>query len=54
MQQVGEDHVARTPDDWKWPPGRVDQWGIVAGPTARVKRAQSLFRFSEDGHRLGG
>jgi catechol 2,3-dioxygenase len=54
MQQVGEDHVARGPEDWKWPPGRVDQWGIVAGPTARVKRAQSLFRFSEDGYRLGG
>ncbi|MBM3529713.1 MAG: glyoxalase [Alphaproteobacteria bacterium] len=54
MQLVTEDHVARTPDDWKWPPGRVDQWGIVAGPTARVKRAQSLFRFSDDGYRLGG
>jgi catechol 2,3-dioxygenase-like lactoylglutathione lyase family enzyme len=54
MQQVGDDHVARGPDDWKWPPGRVDQWGIVPGPTARVKRAQSLFRFSEDGYRLGG
>ena len=54
MQQVGNDHVARGPQDWTWPPGRVDQWGIVPGPTARVKRAQTLFRFSADGHHLEG
>jgi catechol 2,3-dioxygenase-like lactoylglutathione lyase family enzyme len=54
MSQVGEDHIAGSPKDWTWPPGRVDQWGIMAGPTARMKRAQSLFRFSEDGYRLGG
>lgn len=52
MQQVDETHVVRGPKDWTWPPGRVDQWGIMPGPTARVKRAQSLFRFIPDGHRL--
>jgi len=52
MQQVNDSYRVGGPDDWKWPPGRVDQWGITPGPTARVKRAQKLFRFTEDGHRL--
>jgi catechol 2,3-dioxygenase-like lactoylglutathione lyase family enzyme len=52
MQQVDADHLPKKPEDWRWPPGRVDQWGIVAGPSARVKRAQRLFRFSDDGHNL--
>ena len=52
MQQVGEDYRTGTPKDWVWPPGRVDQWGITPGPTARVKRAQTLFRCSADGFRL--
>jgi catechol 2,3-dioxygenase len=52
MQQVDEGYRTGAPEDWTWPPGRVDQWGIVAGPTARVKRAQRLFRFTDDGHRL--
>lgn len=52
MQQVDDGYRAGGPGDWKWPPGRVDQWGITPGPSARVKRAQRLFRFTEDGHRL--
>ena len=53
MQQVGEDHRPGMPQDWTWPPGRVDHWGITPGPSARVKRAQTLFRCSEEGYRLG-
>ena len=52
MQQVDDNYRVGKPDDWKWPPGRVDQWGIVPGPSLRVKRAQRLFRFAEDGYRL--
>src|SRR3974390_818497 len=52
MEQVGEHHNPRMPEHWVWPPGRVDQWGITPGPSARVKRAQSLFRCSPDGYRL--
>lgn len=53
MQQVGEDHRPRKPEEWVWPPGRVDHWGITPGPTARMKRAQTLFRCSPEGYRLG-
>lgn len=52
MQQVGDDHRPRPPEAWGWPPGRVDHWGLTPGPTARVKRAQSLFRCAKDGYRL--
>ena len=52
MLQVDESYRSGGPADWTWPPGRVDQWGITAGPTERVKRAQGLFGFTEDGYRL--
>jgi catechol 2,3-dioxygenase len=52
MQQVGDDHRVRKPEEWTWPPGRLDHWGITPGPSARVKAAQARFRFSESGHRL--
>jgi catechol 2,3-dioxygenase len=32
VQQVDDSYVARGPADWKWPPGRVDQWGISPPP----------------------
>lgn len=52
LQQVGGDYRTGMPQDWVWPSGRVDQWGITSGPTARMKRAQKLFRCSADGYRL--
>jgi len=52
MLQVDDSYRAGGPGDWTWPPGRVDQWGITAGPTSRVKRAQTLFGFTDDGWRL--
>jgi catechol 2,3-dioxygenase len=54
MQQVDDGYRTGMPADWKWPPGRVDRWGVSDPPSARVKRAQALFRFTEDGYRLHG
>lgn len=45
VQQIGEDYPVGGPDDWKWPPGRVDQWGISAPPSARLKEAQRAVFF---------
>ena len=53
MLQVDESYRVGGPKDWKWPPGRLDHWGIMPGPSARVKQAQRRFRFTEDGHLLG-
>jgi catechol 2,3-dioxygenase len=53
MQQVDDSYPTGTPADWKWPPRRVDRWGLSDPPSRRVLRAQSLFRFTRDGYRLG-
>lgn len=45
VQQVDDSYLARGPADWKWPPGRVDQWGISAPPSDRLKLAQRAVSF---------
>jgi catechol 2,3-dioxygenase len=52
MEQVTPAHQPRPREAWGWPAGRVDHWGITPGPSARMKRAQSLFRCAKDGWRL--
>jgi catechol 2,3-dioxygenase len=47
VEQVDDSYIARGPDDWKWPPGRVDQWGISLPPSARLKEAQRQIAFSQ-------
>ncbi len=46
VEQIDDHYRAGQPSDWTWPPGRVDQWGIGAGPTARLKDAQRAVRFA--------
>ena len=46
IEQVDDSYVARGPQDWAWPPGRVDQWGISAPPSARLKEAQRQIGFA--------
>ena len=45
VEQVDDSYRARGPADWAWPPGRVDQWGISAPPSARLKEAQRAVFF---------
>ena len=52
MQQVDDTHVPRAPDEWTWPPGRIDHWGLTPGPTARMLRVQRLVGFADGGHDL--
>jgi catechol 2,3-dioxygenase len=52
MQQVDATHRAKTPDDWKWPPGRLDHWGISPGPSERMDAAGLRYSFTDDGYRL--
>ena len=52
MQQVGEHYRVGKPEDWTWPPGRLDHWGVTPGPSARVKAAQAHYQFTDDGFRL--
>jgi catechol-2,3-dioxygenase len=45
VQQIDESYRVGAPADWTWPPGRVDQWGISAPPSARLKQAQRAVFF---------
>jgi catechol 2,3-dioxygenase len=52
--QIDDTYRFHGPDYWKWPPGRLDQWGITPPHTARWKRIQDLVRFTPGDHRLRG
>jgi catechol 2,3-dioxygenase-like lactoylglutathione lyase family enzyme len=52
MQQVDEHHRAKTPEEWKWPPGRLDYWGISPHPSERMDAAGLRYYFTEEGYRL--
>lgn len=45
VQQVSDDYKVGGPDDWKWPPGRVDQWGVSSKDAPRISVAERVFRF---------
>lgn len=44
--QVDDDYRVRGPDDWTWPPGRTDQWGIAPPKTLECKAAQLAIPFA--------
>jgi catechol 2,3-dioxygenase-like lactoylglutathione lyase family enzyme len=46
VQQIDETYLCRGPSEWNWPAGRVDQWGISAPPSARLKQAQRAVLFT--------
>ena len=46
VEQVGDDYVVHGPEYWKWPPGRMDQWGIATPPTEQMHAAQQKVGFS--------
>jgi len=45
VQQIDDSYQAGQPEDWKWPPGRVDQWGISQAPSDALKHAQRAVLF---------
>jgi hypothetical protein len=44
--QVDDEYRAGDPDDWTWPPGRTDQWGIAPPKTPACKAAQVAIPFA--------
>ena len=45
VQRIGEDYRVGAPEDWKWPPNRVDHWGVSARDSAAMAEAEKTFRF---------
>jgi catechol 2,3-dioxygenase len=52
MQQIDAGYRAGQPDDWKWPPGRVDHWGIMPKATERMEKAGENYRFTDNDWKL--
>lgn len=46
VSEVGDDYKVGTPEDWKWPPGRIDHWGLSKKDTAKTGPAERVFRFT--------
>ncbi|UZF90895.1 VOC family protein [Bosea sp. NBC_00550] len=43
--QVDDDYRVRGPDEWVWPPGRTDHWGIAPPKPDHVKAAQAAITY---------
>lgn len=43
---VDDNYPVGSPENWKWPPGRVDQWGVSMPnhPSGEIAERQYLFR----------
>ena len=52
MQQIDASHRPKAVELWKWPPGRLDHWGITARPSEGIEAAGLNYRFTDDGYRL--
>jgi catechol 2,3-dioxygenase len=50
--QIDDSYPFGDPDKWKWPPGRLDHWGVTPPHTQRWKRIQTLYGFAPDAYRL--
>lgn len=45
VSEVDENYKVGTPEDWKWPPGRIDHWGISKKDTVKTTAAEKVLRF---------
>ena len=45
VSEVGDDYRVGAPEDWKWPPGRMDHWGLSKKDTAKTGPAEQALRF---------
>ena len=48
VEKVPEDYQAGAPEDWTWPPNRIDQWGISDKDFDGLRQAEERFRFRRD------
>jgi catechol 2,3-dioxygenase len=45
VQRVDDSYRTGQPDDWKWPPGRSDHWGIATRDNARLAATGDAFPY---------
>src|ERR1044072_5071278 len=42
----GADSRAGGPEEWKWPPGRPDHWGVSKRDDERIGKAEQAYRWA--------
>jgi len=45
INRVDGSYKVGGPEDWKWPPGRIDHWGLSTRDDAKLHAAERNFRF---------
>lgn len=45
VSEVDDAHKIGGPEDWTWPPGRIDHWGLSKKDLASILPAERVFRF---------
>lgn len=48
VEKVPENYQAGAPEDWTWPEGRIDQWGMSDKDFAGLRAAEEKFRHRRD------
>jgi len=48
VEKVADDYRVGAPEDWIWPEGRIDQWGMSDKDNAGLRAAEERFRFRRD------
>ncbi len=48
VNKVADDYPVGAPEDWTWPEGRIDQWGMSDKDVAALRSAEERFRFRRD------
>lgn len=45
VQRVDDNYRTGQPEDWKWPPNRIDQWGVARPDKDLLEKSGEKFRF---------
>ncbi len=45
VSEVDENYRVGAPEDWKWPPGRIDHWGLSMKDVDKAHAAERTYRF---------
>lgn len=48
VEKVPDDYRVGAPEDWTWPPNRIDQWGISDKDFDGLRVSEERFRFHRD------
>ena len=48
VETIGDDYPVGRPEDWTWPPGRIDQWGLSDKDLTALGEAERTFTFRRE------